>query len=305
MRYAAGLDGGGTKTAVTVIGAGGEVADVFTSGGINYNGQDEESIRVSLEQMLGRISDACGGLHQCASICVGAAGVSNPVVAERLTAIIRASGYGGPLYITGDHETALYGTLGSPVGLLLIAGTGSICYGRSESGLTHRAGGCGHLIDDEGSGYSIGRELIRAVVKANDGRAPKTAITELLYGSLGLSSVRELIGYVHDKSRSKRDIASLAPLLTAACAAGDEAAWTIVNQSASALLELVEPVAEQLSMQEGKLVLAGSVLLRNKDIRSAFEQRLGQSYPRMSCVQAPDHAASMGAAQIAWMRVSG
>lgn len=286
MKYVAGMDGGGTKTAVTVADENGRTIRAFTSGAINYNGQDEESIRNSFHEIMAVIGDACGGLEHCACICVGAAGVSNPDVHDRIVADVRSSGYEGDLTITGDHETALRGALESSFGMILIAGTGSICFGRNESGLIYRAGGCGHLIDDEGSGYSIGRELLTAVAKANDGRIPPTAITGLVYERLRVETVRELIGFAHDKSTNKKDIAALAPLLSAACEMGDETAFGIVSKSAASLLELVIPVAEMLSMQEGKLALSGSVLLKNDYVRNAFEELLNHRYPKMRGIPA-------------------
>ncbi|MFC4812349.1 N-acetylglucosamine kinase [Paenibacillus sp. GCM10023250] len=298
MRYVAGLDGGGTKTAVTVADERGRAVHRFTAGAINYNGQDEASVRQSLHAIMAEIAKACGGLERLAYVCIGAAGVSNPAVQERLTADVREGGYAGGLLITGDHETALCGALDSPVGMILIAGTGSICFGRNEAGDTHRTGGCGYLIDDEGSGYSIGRELLTAAVKAADGRIPPTVVTGLVYERLGASSVRELVGFVHDPRTNKKDVAALATLLTPACDAGDAAALAIVNKSAAALLELVGPVAERLAMPDGRLVLAGSVLQKNAYVRGAFAALLEQAYPAMRCAAAPADA-SAGAVRMA------
>ncbi len=105
-----------------------------------------------------------------------------------------------------------------------------------------------------------------------------------------MESVRELIGFAHDKSTNKKDIAALAPLLSAACELGDGTALAIVEKSAASLLELVVPVAEKLSMQKGKLALAGSVLLKNAFIRNAFEELLSQQYPKMLAIPAPGDA---------------
>ncbi|TVX97392.1 N-acetylglucosamine kinase [Cohnella terricola] len=291
MGYVAGMDGGGTKTALTIANERGEEVYRFVSGPINFNGQDEESIRLSFEEMFAEIARVCGGLANCSSICIGAAGVSNPAVASRITELVRSFDYEGRLIIAGDHETALRGAHESSNGIILIAGTGSICYGRNEAGAEHRAGGCGHLIDDEGSGYSIGRELLSAVVRANDGRLPPTAITSLVYERLGVNTVRQVIGFAHDKKTNKKDIAALAPLLSDACELGDAAALAIVRKSAEALREVVSPVVERLSLQSGHLALAGSVLLRNEEVRAELLSLLSRDYPELSVYFAKREAA--------------
>jgi N-acetylglucosamine kinase-like BadF-type ATPase len=223
-------------------------------------------------------------------------------VAERLTAAIRETGYAGELQLTGDHVTALCGGVDGLQGMILIAGTGSICYGRNEDGRSHRAGGFGHLIDDEGSGYSIGRDVLAAVVRAEDGRSAPTALTRLAFERLQAESVRDIVGFVYDPARNKKDIAALAPLLSEACEAGDGAALAIAGSSARSLLQLVVPVAEKLSLQAGPLALAGSVLLRNEYVRGALERLLAQRFPGMNCFPAR-HDAAHGALRLAISRL--
>ncbi|MDG0792894.1 ATPase [Cohnella ginsengisoli] len=298
MIYAAGLDGGGTKTAVTVLDETGRAVLAFESGGINYNGRDEADIRRSLAEIAGAISAACGGPDACRQMVVGAAGVSNPTVPGRLVAALRDAGYGGGVHVVGDHETALFGALEREHGMILIAGTGSICFGRSESGLVHRTGGFGYLIDDEGSGYSIGRDLLAAVVRAHDGRAPATVLTEMVYDRLQIGSVEEIVRFVYDKATGKQDIAALAPLLSDGCALGDEAALGIARRTASELVQLVLPVAERLSLGNGELAMAGSVLLRSAHVREAFQAGLRERCPGIRAV-APRRDASAGAALMA------
>ncbi|XID93510.1 N-acetylglucosamine kinase [Paenibacillaceae bacterium WGS1546] len=298
MKYAAGLDGGGTKTAVTIVDGQGREIRSFVSGAINYNGQDEESVRRSLEEIFRTIGEACRGLANCARVCIAAAGVSNPSVAPKLTSLARSCGYAGELTIVGDQEAALVGAHEGASGIILIAGTGSICYGRNEAGETHRAGGCGYLIDDEGSGYSIGRDLLAAVVRMHDGRLPPTAIAPLVYERLKTDSVRELIAFVHHRNTNKRDIAALASLLSDACDAGDAAALAIARRSAESLRELVLPVANKLILRRGSLALAGSVLLRNRYVREELLTLLRLDLPELNVYPARKDAA-WGAVRIA------
>ncbi|WP_442601773.1 BadF/BadG/BcrA/BcrD ATPase family protein [Paenibacillus sp. KN14-4R] len=302
IMYVAGLDGGGTKTAVHVMDADGLVVHTFTSGAINYNGQDEASVNASLQFIFQTIAEVCGGLEHCAQVCIGAAGVSNPTVITRLEASVRECGYQGELLITGDQETALCGAHEREYGMIVIAGTGSICYGKNEVGLTCRAGGYGHLIDDEGSGYSIGRDLLSLLVRTNDGRTAASVVPQMIYEQLQMESVQQIIKFVYDKSTNKKDIAALAPILTRACDQGDEAALAIAEKSAQSLFELIVPVAEKLSLQQGSLGMAGSVLLHNTYVQAAFRDKLKRAYPNMTCIPARKDAAS-GAALMALNRL--
>jgi len=319
MNYVAGIDGGGTRTSVIVARTDGENVGSFSAGPLNYNGQAEAVVARSLQQIAdgiaaaiatdaapvgttGCTADEGGGsashLDTCLAICIGAAGISHPLVAGRLTSLLRDCGYRGELLLVGDHETALCGAHGGRSGIVLIAGTGAICYGRSPAGDTHRSGGYGHLIDDGGSGYAIGRDLLAAVVQAADGRIGPTRITELVYERLAVSTVPELIGYVYDPARSKRDIAALAPLLSLACEAGDEQALRIAERSADELLQPIAAVAERLALQEGPLALLGSVLTANRHVRDALHGRIAGRYPRMTVVE-PQYDASYGAVLLA------
>ncbi|MCU6708618.1 ATPase [Paenibacillus sp. J5C_2022] len=298
MRYVAGLDGGGTKTAVTIADERGAVVRTFTAGPLNGNGLSDESVRAAVLAICGEIAEACSTLDACAHICVGAAGISNPAASGRLMEYLREGGYASEVLLVGDHETALCGAHGGLNGMILIAGTGSICYGRVASGISHRAGGFGHLIDDEGSGYSIGRELLSAIVRAEDGRLPATRIKKLVFDRLQMSSVQELVGYVYAKERSKGEIAAIAPLLSEACDAEDEAALGIVERSAEALTELASAVIGRLGLSQGELALAGSVLVHNRYVRDAFVERLASRHPEVRCISAR-HDAAYGAVLLA------
>lgn len=292
MAFIVGIDGGGTKTAVTV--AHGDQEDVlltFTVGPINYNGGNADAITASFREIFTQMKLCCTHLEQVHHVCIGAAGISNPVVSRFLEKQVRDNGYTGPLTITGDQETALYGAQNAMQGIILIAGTGSICFGVNHKGERHRTGGFGHLIDDEGSGYSIGRDLLSVLVQAEDGRMTGTVIPSLVYERLGLGTVQEVIGFVYHKNTTKKDIAALAPVMTKACELGDVRALKLAEQCAASLFELVVPVIEQLELYESPIATAGSVLQKSPFVRDALERRLAQSYPQTKLIMPVNNAA--------------
>lgn len=189
MPYYVGIDGGGTKTSVELRTRGSAAHSRAVFGPLNCN-SDRTAAAKTLTDTLAWLAAQPEGLAGCDGLCIGSAGISNPDAYNFIQDIIRAGGYTGPLQIVGDQVTALAGALGQPVGTVLIAGTGSICYARTADGREARSGGWGHLIDDEGSAYALGRDILRAVVRAADGRAPATALTELIAQRLGAPGVQ-------------------------------------------------------------------------------------------------------------------
>lgn len=295
--YYAGLDGGGTKTSVCVLDSRGNEVLHFVSGSISFTGQTAPQAAETLRSILVRLGEECG-LPRIARLCVAAAGVSGPDVVPHIKKTVQSCGFAGVLSVTGDQVAALAGALEKASGVILLAGTGSICYGRGPDGQECRSGGWGHLIGDEGSGYAIGREILAAVVRAEDGRDPPTALTELVYRQIGITSVADLIRYVYTPSRPKRDMAALAPLLDEGCHTGDSACLEIARQAGTQLAALALPVVNRLHQEQGELALAGSVLLNSTFVREETVRTLRHSLPGITCV-APRRDAAYGAALLA------
>src|SRR5213078_4483038 len=90
---------------------------------------------------------------------------------------MRRIGHRSRVLVVNDALIALAAGAGDDPGIVIISGTGSIVYGRNERVEAARAGGWGHMIGDEGSGYWIGREALAAVMRAGDGRGPETGLT--------------------------------------------------------------------------------------------------------------------------------
>lgn len=289
MRFAAGVDGGGTRTTVecrTMEGAA-LCREVF--GPFNLNSVGEERFTALLEE----IAAFLGKTGECAALCIGAAGVSNPRVRE-LTAQVMDGAC--PWRLAGDHEIALHGAHSGGPGLALIAGTGSICCGKNERGEAVRAGGWGHLIDDGGSGYALGRDLLSAVVRQWDGRGEETVLTRLLLARLEIETPQELVAYVYGGDKSR--VASLAPLAGQAAAQGDRTALDIYARNGAELGELVLAAAKRLGMETGEVALLGGLLTGDGRLREALTAWLAERAPGLRCIE-PRQDAAAGAAMLA------
>ncbi|KAL0305418.1 UNVERIFIED_CONTAM: N-acetyl-D-glucosamine kinase [Sesamum radiatum] len=215
------------------------------------------------------------------------------------------------------------GTMGKLHGCVLIAGTGCIAYGFTEDGREARAAGAGPVLGDWGSGYGIASRALTAVVKAHDGRGPKTTLTNCILESLGLPSPDEIIGFhitAHAQNvwilmwqrwtyadSSWARIAALVPIVVSCAEAGDEVAEEILNNAVHELALSVKAVVKRLDLagKDGTdsfpVVMVGGVLEANKtwDIGSKVIDSLLGAYPG-ACPIRPKVEPAIGAALFAW-----
>jgi N-acetylglucosamine kinase-like BadF-type ATPase len=297
QNYVIGMDGGGTKTEVYITDREKNILLHFMGGAINYNGGSKAFIDSNLQTILQRIKDEGYPPEACSGICIGAAGTSNPIVNNQIKENVLRFGYECPISILGDVETAFAGALENKPGYILIAGTGSICYGRDVNGKVYRTGGFGHIIGDEGSGYAIARDILAAVARAQDGRGEPTLLTDMVYQYLKIRSIEEMIGYIYHPGRSKKDIAELSVLIQEAYALRDKAAIRIVKQCVSDLMDLVTPLLTNVE-ESPSLTVSGSILLKNGDIFKEFVSRMNEVFPHTEIIK-PRHDAAYGAVLLA------
>lgn len=276
-KYVIGIDGGGTGSKGITADVKGNILSHFRGGATNYNGGKKEEIDANVMEVL---EEASYGRKKsdCKAICIGSAGISNEDAVSALQDAVKKAGFKCPVTITADSDTAHAGALNNQEGIILIAGTGSICFAKRKDGVTRRVGGYGHLIDDEGSAYDISRRILRAVVRDIDRRGEPTVLTELVFEQLQTDKMEKMISWLYAKERTKKEIAYLAMLLGEAVNRKDVVAGEIVEEIAQALVELSVPAIE---FMEKKTILAvsGSVLKFNHSIQEAFTRKLQSLYP--------------------------
>lgn len=296
-RYFSGWDGGGTKTEVLCVNEAGQMIATDCFGPININGAARERVMQTIRDGMQFLAGLPGGMEACGGIVIGMAGVSNKEASGLITETVRACGYSGPLLLKGDQEIALAGAVDG-AGAVLVAGTGSVCCGQDAEGHYARTGGCGYLIDDEGSGYAIGRDVLAAAVRALDNRIPPTLLTTLLKESMGFETARDIITWLYAPTTGKKEVASIAPLMLKALEAGDEAARDIALKAARELTELVKGVWRTLQLTQGELAFVGSILLRCEFINREVTRLCEASCPGLKVIQAHGTPAQ-GAAKLA------
>ncbi|MBQ6256206.1 MAG: ATPase [Clostridia bacterium] len=294
--YYCGWDGGGTKTEVCFLRENGEMVSQ-SFGPLNLSGASRETVEKTVRDAVEAMRCRQEGLEGCGLLVIGMAGASNRDAAQIVEQAVRKAGYGGPLRLVGDQEIALSGAIRGH-GAVLIAGTGAICYGRDPQGNSFRVGGWGYLIDDGGSGYAIGRDILMAAARAEDGRGKGTCLKQAVFDALHIQDIRGMITWLYAPGTGKKEIASLAPLLLPALEAEDEAAFTIAKKAAEDLSELVMTGWRKTGMEDGEIAMTGSILNRYAPIRALTEERIRAALPKVNII-APRFSPAQGAAIMA------
>lgn len=293
--YVVGMDGGGTKTKICVMDLQGREVDVLFGGGMNINGLGRQGVLRNMAAMFDDLKSRCGDWSQLKSLCIGAAGVSNPDLRTALLESVKLAGIEIEPIIFGDQHAALYGAHGKGRGIILIAGTGSVCYGMDGKGGEGRTGGWGYLIDDEGSGYALGRDVLSAIVQAEDGRIPPTCMRKPVFEQLGIDNINDMIKFVYADTTGKKEIAALAPNMMLGLDAGEKVALDSMEKAAEKLAEMVAPVARKLQMEDGELAFCGSVITKNDFLIEKLKNKLFGEFPNLKIIQ-PKQDAAFGAA---------
>jgi N-acetylglucosamine kinase-like BadF-type ATPase len=183
-----------------------------------------------------------------------------------------------PQRVLNDVDAANIGAFAGGSGILILAGTGSMAWARDEAGASHRTGGWGEVVGDEGSGYWIGRQVLGAVSKSIDGRTGPTTLVTGIFGLLGLDPadrVNQLEGWASRLSEPRTQIAALAPVALAHAELGDIAARAIVDAAADELAWHVRMLERKLSAPAMAWSYAGG-LFQSAVLREAVVARIGR-----------------------------
>jgi N-acetylglucosamine kinase-like BadF-type ATPase len=296
--YVLGIDAGGTKTVCLLADAEGRVLAEARGSGANLQAAGE----LEVEKVLHHVMDdvLADRSERPSAICLGIAGVDRPQDAESVRGIMRRIGFKTPTLVVNDALIALVAGAGDEPGVVLVAGTGSIAYGKDVAGRAARAGGWGYLLGDEGAGFWIGRHALAAVVRQYDGRGPVTLLTGLVLERLELESPTELIHEIYDRDVHRQTIAGLASLVARAAEQGDAVATEILTRASIELAAAASSVITRLEMRGSVFptVLAGGIFRGLPGLADAVAARIAEVAPR-SGIRLLDVEPAVGAVRLA------
>jgi N-acetylglucosamine kinase len=301
MKYYIGVDGGGSKTEAVVIDETGQAHGRGLAGPSNH-------LRVGIETATRNIERAVNIALVEAGIAIrnveyaycGVAGSDHPAHRQRVIDSLRIFFPGGNFIVDTDARIALTGAIGFGSGAVIIAGTGSVAFGRNASGEEARAGGWGPTIGDEGSGYAIARDGLSAIVRAHDGRGAPTKMTELLCYDYDMCSPEDLPRFVYATTTHADDIARYGKLVIEAARAGDGIAKEILDRAGRELALCVAAVARKLRMADTEFPVAcvGGAFNAGEMLLAPVRARLQLDAPRATLMP-PMNSPVEGAAMMA------
>lgn len=297
-----GVDGGGTSTGAVIMDAGLRILAEGHAGPSN-------PLRVGIANAAAAVRDAIDKACSEASIqrddilaaAVGLAGVRRQDIRDRMREKLgECLKEIKPIELVTDGEIALYGATGGRPGLVVIAGTGSICCGRNNQGKHVCAGGWGPIVGDEGGGSWIARKALQAVARATDGRGPKTALSSAALSYFKIAEPDDLSTAIYAPTMTNDRLAGFSKQLVRVAQAGDEVARDILAKAGRQLGIAATAVIRRLQMEgeEFPVAYVGGVYGAGDLVLSPMREEIKRT-ARKAYLTQPLYTPAVAAARIA------
>jgi len=297
MSYFIGIDGGGTKTNCIITDEKLNILAECTGEPSNFLLLGTETVCVNLLMLIDECLTKAGlNYNDISASVLGTTGAGRRNDAEKLESafikyctnkVIELKNF----RVESDARIALEGAFSGNAGCILIAGTGSIIFGKDASGNLHRAGGFGRFIGDEGSGYSIAKKGLAAIAKAFDGRGSKTILSEMIKNKFAISSADGLISEV---CKNNFNIPSVTPLVFSAAEKNDAVCMKILEEESDELMLHITAMSDKLNEKPLNISFTGS-LINNYNVFSKMLLNKIKNSAIDVIVKKPDHSAAAGA----------
>ena len=291
MNYILGVDGGGSKTTVQIADIEGRVISQSVSGSSNYK---SVGINRAIENLNTAIFNAAGSLKASEAIyfissCFGFAGNDAGEDSKTYRKIVfndKLNSYLNPkgAIICNDTRIGLESGSEKKNKIILIAGTGSNCFGINEDGKQAKASGWDFILADEGSGYEVGLKALKAVMRAYDERGEKTLLSKTILEELNLKEILDLTKWAHDGPFSKHKIGVLAKTVCKTAGMGDRVSINILAEEAYEAAISVITVAHKLGFEKKyfDLIFVGGLFKCKKHFKNILVHRLKENFPHIN-----------------------
>jgi len=288
MKYFIGIDGGGTKTKASLVDENLNILAEAIGGPSNFLVFEINEVADSLINLIVDICIKANiDIQNVQAILLGTAGAGRRPDAERLEFAVNEKANERKIVVNNfrvesDGRIALEGAFSGKPGSILIAGTGSIMFGKDAKGNLHRVGGFGRILGDEGSGFKIGRAGLSEVAKSYDNRNSGTILTQLLKDKFGISDSTELINEVY---KNNFDIPTVAPLVIKAAEMNDELCVDILNTEVDGLVKHITSMQNKINEDTLFVSLIGGTITTDNYFAKLFRAE-ADKIPNVKIVKA-------------------
>ncbi|MBR6029779.1 MAG: N-acetylglucosamine kinase [Clostridia bacterium] len=301
--YVLGIDSGGTKYLVRAAAPDGRLLGEYRGPCCSHYRFPEEEAKRRIAENIARCLETFGGRPgDCAALVCGTTGYDSPEDGELLQRMYTGlAGFHCPVRVMNDVEIAFHTACGSE-GVLMLAGTGSICYGINSRGEAVRVGGWpSGVFGDEGSGRYIDALALRHFSRYMDGRRLDSPLLREIEEVTRVKTRKQLMDYAVSLGQGAIPTPGLGPAVTRAASAGDPYAEAILRDAAHCLSELAAEVILALYPEDCADIpvgIWGSVLIQSLPLRGMFWQELKARFPGARLL-VPDKDAAQGAVEMA------
>ena len=246
MRYYLGIDGGGTKTAALILDENGIEVGRGAGGPGNIANNGDTALRASLRTAVNTAVHAAGlpESTRFGAVCAGVAGYSARQRLEAFDTLLRTEISAGSYRTDPDYVVAHWGASHGQPGIIVVAGTGAVTYGRNAQNEERKEDGLGFLLGDRGSGFNLGLRVLRYTLEQLQA-GPLDPLSTAVLSHTGANSEHEIIQWLYGEFSPPR-VASLSPVVGDLAEAGDEAARWHVAEMARRLRHSVRQVRHAL-----------------------------------------------------------
>lgn len=280
------VDGGATKTAMTIRTVDGQTLFSATSTGSNYQAIGRKRVQKVFEQLFIQASEVI--TERIITVAVFAiAGIDTAEDAQIVRDIVEASIKNSPfiaetLIVENDVEATLLGIANRQPTTLLISGTGAICFSFNGEKIV-RTGGWGHRVGDEGSGYWLGQQVAKAIFRAADGRGEPTILTDLVLSGNQITNIDALLNWLYNADYTNARLASFGSYVQQAVERRDQVAIKIAKDAANELALLAIATLKKAGNHQDvhTLFINGGVLKNNPAIYAHFVKQVQEIFPHL------------------------
>lgn len=302
------VDGGGTKTRACLVTHSEDPPRVVGEGHAGGSNPTALGIEPAMQQVGAAIEQACRAAAPADSrigeAVIALAGAGQTEIRKQVEAWCRSHGIANSITVTTDIGLILE-CVSAPTCVILASGTGSFSVARDPTGTTHRCGGFGYLVGDEGSGYWIAAEAIKEATRQSESKSRVSTVESALCRVTATNDLRGLVGKIHAATDPRSALAELCPVVIELAAQGEAISNDVVARASWELARLATSAAEKLGGSDVPipLYLTGGVLVHARALREAVLAELDSESIDFGPVRTIDNPARSAAEKLVRLEI--